>query len=93
MPALIFIEVAYALSDEQFLRGIHVPQGATLREAIMLSGLLERYPALDLENINAGIYGKRKTLDTTLADGDRVEVYRPLLADPKEARRQRSKKR
>lgn len=68
-----------------------VPFGTTVRGVIERSRLAERWPALDLARNRVGIYGKLVSLDTLVAEGDRVEVYRPLLADPKERRRQRSR--
>jgi putative ubiquitin-RnfH superfamily antitoxin RatB of RatAB toxin-antitoxin module len=66
-----------------------LPAGATLADALRASGVLERHPGIDLEIIKLGIWGKLATLDAPLRDGDRVELYRPLAVDPKEARRLR----
>ena len=87
------VELVYALPDEQALLRVDLRPGATLREAIMQSGILRRYPQLDLETFKAGIFGRLVPLEQVLEMGDRVEIYRPLLADPKVARRARAKKR
>jgi putative ubiquitin-RnfH superfamily antitoxin RatB of RatAB toxin-antitoxin module len=84
------IEVAHARTDVQFLIALHVPEGATVRQAIELSGLLEMYPDVDLERQAVGIFGRPCGLEDPLQDGDRVEVYRRLLLDPKLRRRQRA---
>lgn len=88
------IEVAYGLPQEQVLLALTVPAGTTAREAVRLSRLAERYPALDPEHAPLGIFGKLlKTPDShELRSGDRVEIYRPLLIDPKEARRLRAER-
>ncbi len=88
----IGIQVCYAQPQRQFLRALTVPVGATLEQAIRASGVLADAPEIDLPNWRTGIYGKLKPLDTVLRDGDRVEIYRPLLADPKESRRLRARK-
>ncbi len=84
------IEVVYALPDEQRVRRLWVARGATLREAIEQSGILERHPEIVLGSNRVGVFGKLRALDDVLADGDRVEIYRPLSTDPKEARRRRA---
>lgn len=90
--AEIRVEVCYALPDRQFLKALRLPEGSTLRQAVEQSELLREVPELDLESAHVGIYGKLKTLDTVVRDHDRIEVYRPLIADPKEARRRRAGK-
>ena len=87
---LIHVEIAYALVAEQVVIGCDVPQGSTLQEGITRSGILARFPEIKLEELRVGIFGKLKTLTDVLRDGDRVEIYRPLIADPKEMRRQRA---
>lgn len=87
----IHIEVAYALPDEQHLLALNVDVGSTVETAIGVSGLLELYPDLKLGTTNKiGIFGKLAKLDKVLKEGDRVEIYRPLIADPKEVRRKRA---
>jgi putative ubiquitin-RnfH superfamily antitoxin RatB of RatAB toxin-antitoxin module len=84
------IEVLYALPHEQVLLKVQAAQGATVAEAIKLSGVLEMHPEIDLSKNKLGIYGKMSKADAVLRDKDRVEIYRPLIADPKEVRRQRA---
>jgi putative ubiquitin-RnfH superfamily antitoxin RatB of RatAB toxin-antitoxin module len=85
---LISIEVAAALPERQILVPLRVPAGTTLAEAVALAGLAERLPGIEIEESRLGIFGKKRPPETTLSEGDRVEVYRPLTADPKEIRRQ-----
>lgn len=87
----IRVQVCHALPDSAFVAELALPAGATLRQALDASGLLQRHPEIDLDTQKAGVFGKVKPFDTPLRDGDRVEVYRPLLADPKETRRRRAK--
>ena len=89
---MIGVEVCYALPDLQFLVALEVPWGTTLVEAVERSGIRERVSGLVLEDSNVGVFGKKRSLDFVLRAGDRVEVYRPLIADPKEIRRLRAKK-
>ena len=88
--ATIEVQVCYALPDSSFLRSLSVPAGTTIGQAVAQSGLLQAIPGIDLAVNMVGIYGKRKPLDAVLHEHDRVEVYRPLQADPKEARRRRA---
>ncbi len=90
MGDYINIEVIYALPYEQMLFKVQAAQGATVAEALRLSGVLEKYPEIDLSKNKLGIYGKLSKADALLRDKDRVEIYRPLIADPKEIRRQRA---
>jgi uncharacterized protein len=89
---MLDIEVAYAKPDQQVIVALEMPEGATVEQAVSASGLLERFPEIDRINLNAGIFGSICKLDQHLKQGDRVEIYRPLLHDPKEARRQRAAK-
>ncbi len=84
------VEVSYALPERQTVRALEVEPGVTVEEAIRASGILEEHPEIDLKENKVGIFGKVTRLDTVLRDGDRVEIYRPLIADPKEARRRRA---
>ena len=86
----ISIEVVYALPDKQTLLECSVPSGTTVMEAIHLSNMLEKHPEIDLAVNKLGIFGKLTKADAVLRDKDRIEVYRPLLADPKEVRRRRA---
>ena len=83
------IEVVYALADSQDVIALEVPAGTTVGEAIHSSGLGERH-GIDLSSALTGIFSRRVSLETVLRDGDRVEIYRPLKADPKQARRRRA---
>ena len=86
----INVEVAYALPERQVIRAVNVDVGSTLGAAIVQSGIMMDFPELELENAKVGIFGKVSTMTTVLSEGDRVEIYRPLIADPKEVRRQRA---
>jgi putative ubiquitin-RnfH superfamily antitoxin RatB of RatAB toxin-antitoxin module len=87
----IEVEVAYARPDAQAIFKLKVRAGATAEEAIRLSGILRGFPEIDLAVHKVGIFGRLSTLNAPLKPGDRVEIYRPLIADPKEIRRQRSR--
>ncbi len=86
----ISVEVAYALPDQQTIVALTVAADATLQEVIQASGLLDQYPDIDLKKNKVGVFGKLGKLTDTLHAGDRVEIYRPLIADPKEVRKQRA---
>ena len=83
------VEVVYALRDEQALIALEVEEGATVEQAIERSGIRWRYPDIVSVRGRIGIFGKPVEPGTVLRDGDRVEIYRPLRADPKETRRAR----
>jgi putative ubiquitin-RnfH superfamily antitoxin RatB of RatAB toxin-antitoxin module len=83
----IKVEVLYALPQEQLLLTVDVPPGTTLGDAVQRSGMLEKHPEIDLTSNKVGIFGKLSKLDTVLREKDRVEIYRPLIADPKEVRK------
>ena len=86
----ISIEVAYAALRGQTIMRLRVKRGTTIGEAIKQSGILEQYPEIDLGTNKVGIFGKIARTDSPLRDRDRVEIYRALIADPKEARRRRT---
>ncbi len=86
----IIVEVAYALPDEQLILEIEVNADCQVEEAIKRSGILERYPQIDLSTDKVGIFGKMCKLNASLNHKDRIEIYRPLIADPKESRRQKA---
>jgi putative ubiquitin-RnfH superfamily antitoxin RatB of RatAB toxin-antitoxin module len=92
MNSNLTIEVCYALPHEQTLIRLELPQGATLRQAIDASGILARHPDIDRTKQKTGVFGKLKPLDAVLADHDRVEIYRPLIVDPKVSRQRRVEK-
>ena len=81
------IEVAYAKPEEQLILTLQVSAGATLEEAIRQSGILQRFPEIDLETQAVGVFSQPRELSDLVREGDRIEIYRPLLMDPKEARR------
>lgn len=86
----INVEVAYALPEKQLILPVNVDVGTTVGGAIVQSGVMMEFPELDVENSEVGIFGKLVKMETVLQDGDRVEIYRPLIADPKEVRRKRA---
>ncbi len=86
----INVEVAYALPEKQVIRALNVDVGTTIGEAIVQSGIMMDFPELELENAKVGIFGKVAPMTKVLSEGDRVEIYRPLIADPKEVRRKRA---
>ena len=86
----IAVTVVYALSAGATEIELALPSGASVAEALALSGIAARHPEIDLAAMSVGVYGVRVALDTTLQDGDRVEIYRPLQADPKDLRRRRA---
>ena len=86
----LHIEVVYATQQRQTVIPLTVAEGTTVEAAIQQSGILAKYPELDASPLKTGIYSKACKLDTVLRDKDRVEIYRPLIADPKEIRKQRA---
>ncbi len=90
MAEMINVEVCYALADKQALVSVKLPQGATLQQALEASGLLVKHPEIDLKKNKFGVFAKLSKPDSVLRDRDRVEIYRPLIADPKEVRKQRA---
>ena len=86
----INVEVAYALPEKQVILPVNVELGTTIGGAIVQSGIMMEFPELDLESSQVGVFGKVTAMTTVLSDGDRVEIYRPLIADPKEVRRKRA---
>jgi len=89
---MVNVEVAYAKPEQQVMVELAMPEGETVEAAIKASGLLERFPEIVLSGLNAGIFGAACKPDQPVRDGDRIEIYRPLVHDPKEARRQRALK-
>lgn len=90
MSREIKVEVVYALPQKQYLRQVTLEQGSTVEQAIIASGLLELRDDIDLTQNKVGVYSRPVKLGDQVNDGDRVEIYRPLIADPKELRRQRA---
>ncbi|WDT84503.1 RnfH family protein [Alteromonas sp. 009811495] len=89
---LINIEVAYALPTKQTIVDIAIKEGTTVEDAIKASNILEQFPDIDLNSTKVGIWSRVVKLRDTLNDGDRIEIYRPLIADPKEIRKRRAEK-
>lgn len=92
MPDEILVEVAYALPEEQVIISIKVPTKFNVKQAIEKSGIQKKFPEIDLSKNKVGIFGKQTTLDHLLSDRDRIEIYRPLILDPKEMRRKSAAK-
>jgi hypothetical protein len=88
----ITVEVVYATPDTQAVRVVRVPARTTVAQAIAVSGLLAQFPQIDLSRQAVGVFGSRVRLRDCVADGDRIEIYRPLQADPKEMRRRRARR-
>jgi putative ubiquitin-RnfH superfamily antitoxin RatB of RatAB toxin-antitoxin module len=91
-PARIRVSVAYAEPDHAFVAEFELPAGSTVADAIEASGIREKHPGLEIRDDRLGIFSRRAAPDAVLRDGDRVEIYRPLRIDPKEARRMRARK-
>jgi uncharacterized protein len=89
---MIKVEVAYALPHQQTLIAVDLPNGATVLEAAQRSGIASKIDGLDLDNASYGIFGNVVASRQVLRDGDRVEIYRPLIADPKEVRKARAER-
>jgi hypothetical protein len=89
---LIEVEVVYALSDHQVLEYLKVPYGTTVAKAVQLSGICNRFPEIQPDNKNLGVFGKLVKPESILHNHDRVEIYRPIIIDPKEKRRKRVEK-
>lgn len=92
MAEVINVEVFYAAPLREYSRALAVAPGTTIGQAIAQSGLLQDIPGIDLALQPVGIFGKKRPLDTVLRERDRIEIYRPLVADPSESRRRRSEK-
>lgn len=90
MTSQITVEVAFAKPDEQVILALHTQEGVTALAAIEASGILAKFPEIDLKQNKIGVFGKLVKPETLLRDKDRVEIYRKLIADPKEVRRQRA---
>ena len=91
MNKRILVEVAYAAPLRQEIIALEVDAGCSIGTAIELSGILQRFPEIDLARQHVGVFSKKRELSDTLQAGDRIEIYRPLTIDPKEARRAKAK--
>lgn len=90
MNKLIAVEVAYACADQQRILAIEVEQGNTIEQTIHLSGIIMLFPEINLSQQKVGVWGQVRKLSDVVCDGDRIEIYRPLMIDPKEARRRKA---
>lgn len=90
--ASVQVWVSYAAGTFEYLEGMQVAPGTTIGQAIEQSGVLQAHPEINLVTQPVGIYARKKTLDTVLRERDRIEIYRPLVADPKDSRRKRAAK-
>ncbi|WP_277962994.1 RnfH family protein [Pseudomonas sp. RIT-To-2] len=92
--AMVEVEVVFAAVDRQVLLSVQVPAGCSVREAVQRSGIAERFPEVALLECPVGIFGKvvADPAAQAVEEGDRIELYRPLVADPKEVRRMRAAK-
>ncbi|QZN96633.1 RnfH family protein [Symbiopectobacterium purcellii] len=88
----IRVDVVYALPERQYVRSVTVEEGATVEQAIIASGLLTLRTDIDLQVNKVGIFSRAARLMDAVTEGDRIEIYRPLIADPKELRRQRAER-
>jgi putative ubiquitin-RnfH superfamily antitoxin RatB of RatAB toxin-antitoxin module len=88
--SLITVECVYAGKSNQYFIALQLNSGANIAKVIRESGVLSHYPELSLETLNVGIFGQKKALTDPVHQGDRVEIYRPLMIDPMEARRTRA---
>ncbi len=88
----IKIEVAYALPQDQVILVVEVDEGSTIEMVIKVSGILQRFPDIDLSKQKVGVFSQERGLSELVREGDRIEIYRPLVIDPKEARRQRGRR-
>ena len=86
---MIPIEVAYANSKKQCILGLKVAEGTTVYEAIQASGIKNHFEEIDFKQMPVGIFGHKVSFNDTVSEGDRIEIYRPLMADPKERRRKK----
>jgi len=92
MADLLQVWVSYGTAERVFLHAMQVAPGTTIGQAIETSGVLAEFPDINLVTQPVGIYAKKQSLDTTLRERDRIEIYRPLIADPKDSRRKRAAK-
>ncbi|ALU41496.1 MULTISPECIES: RnfH family protein [Pseudoalteromonas] len=89
---MIQVEVVFALPDKATTLSVDVAEGTSVEQVVLQSGILERCPEIDPTNLSLGVWNRTVKLNHVVRAGDRIEVYRPLIADPKEARRRRAEK-
>ena len=90
MTNFVNIEIAYATPGRQLIVESRVTRGTPVREAVRQSDIARHFPEIDTDQCDLGVFGKAVAEDYELVDGDRIEIYRPLIADPKEVRKQRA---
>jgi len=88
----MYVEVAYARPENQVILQVRVPVGSSIEQVIRISGILDRFPEIDLSAQKVGVFGRLRRPDDELQPGDRVEIYRALIADPKQVRKERAAK-
>lgn len=93
MSRLVAVEVVYATANGQTVVKLSVPEGSAIREVIGRSGILARHPEINLSKNRVGVFGRLRAPDDGIRAGDRVEIYRPLMTDPKQRRRERARTR
>jgi putative ubiquitin-RnfH superfamily antitoxin RatB of RatAB toxin-antitoxin module len=86
----IQVEVVYGLAEEQALLSVSVPDGSEIRDVILASNIIEQFPDIDLDKVKVGLFGKLTKMNQIVRERDRIEIYRPLIADPKEVRKRRA---
>lgn len=86
----IQVEVVYALPEEQALLSVDVCDGAKVKDVILQSNIIKKFPEINLDTVKVGLFGKLTKMDKTVRESDRIEIYRPLIADPKEVRKRRA---
>ena len=86
----IKVEVAYGYAKKQALLSVDVPEGSEVKEVILASNILELFPEIDLDKVKVGLFGKLTKMNQAVRERDRIEIYRPLIADPKEVRKRRA---
>ena len=86
----IQVEVVYGLAEEQALLSVDVPDGSPVKDVIIASNISKQFPEIDLEKVKVGIFGKLTKMDHIVRERDRIEIYRPLIADPKDVRKRRA---
>jgi len=90
MDNTIKVEVVYALPEEQVLLSVDVAEGSKVKDVILASNIIEQFPEIDMDKVDVGMFGKLTKMDQAVRERDRIEIYRPLIADPKEVRKRRA---
>ena len=87
---MIQVEVVYGLAEEQVLLSVSVPDNSSVKDVILVSKIIEQFPDIDIDVVKVGLFGKLTKMDQIVRERDRIEIYRPLIADPKEVRKRRA---